>query len=1002
MTYLQKNAVCKQCTIELRPLGYQGLDQALLAGEVDLVMTNPSHYVAVRERMSLNMSGPLATMARNKNGQTFSEFGGVMFTQANQPAIHQFSDLMGRQVASVTTGSLGGFQMQAYEMLQAGLPTPSEHELVLTGMPHDKVVDQVLADKADAGFVRTGVLEAMIEQGRLTWEDIRLINQKESGHPFVHSTALYPEWPVVAMPSVSEHQANLFTVALLQLSEDHPAAKAAEITGFTRPKNYAHVENVMRSLRVSPFDAPIEFNWQDVWNRYHWLIFSLISLLLLLTMGLLKMMRLNRQLDVQRRLANEANRAKSDFLANMSHEIRTPMNGVLGLTDSAMREISLPKMRQKVKKAHQSSKLLLGILNDILDYSKMEGGRLTLKRRAFLLRELVSQLHSLYQPLAEQKGLDFNIQLQGNIPPAFIGDPVRLGQVLNNLLANAIKFTSHGEVVLRLETMEKEQLCCTVVDTGIGMTSAQLERLFHAFHQIDTSMTRAYGGIGLGLSISHSLVLAMGGSAIEVKSQKNHGSEFRFCVPLGIATSKQLRDLQTNATHRIAEKKQLQGRVLLVEDLEINQEVASELLHQLGLEVSLAENGAKAVDKAKIQSFDLILMDIQMPVMDGYQACKAIREFDQTVPIIALTAAVTVEDRDKALQAGMNEHLAKPIEKTELQACLAQFLSSGGNASANIDRHPSSGESLESVEMPALTRRKGRILIVDDQPSNLKVLANGLKDEYVIQAADSGAKALKLAEKAPQPDLVLLDIVMPAMDGYEVLKALKSNELTQAIPVMFISALDGVSDEQTGLELGAVDYIAKPFKMPVVKARIRTQIALKLKTDRLEKESHLDGLTDIPNRRHFDQTLRVEAHRLIRSHRPLGLIMLDIDFFKPFNDHYGHGRGDECLIKVAQALQSVLCRPADVVARYGGEEFVAILPETDLQGVQVIAEKMRQAVWNLSIEHGFSSVSDRVTVSVGGVSQSLDAEGEAISLLQRADQTLYQAKEQGRNQVLVF
>nr|WP_248851881.1 diguanylate cyclase [Thiomicrospira microaerophila] len=190
--------------------------------------------------------------------------------------------------------------------------------------------------------------------------------------------------------------------------------------------------------------------------------------------------------------------------------------------------------------------------------------------------------------------------------------------------------------------------------------------------------------------------------------------------------------------------------------------------------------------------------------------------------------------------------------------------------------------------------------------------------------------------------------------------------------------------------------------MPVVKARVRSQVLLKHKTDLLDRESHIDGLTGIANRRQFDEKLQIEGQRLMRNHQPLGVIMVDIDFFKPFNDNYGHGKGDECLVKVAQALQRVFRRPADLVARYGGEEFVAILPETNRRGVQMMAEKMRQAVWDLNFAHGYSAVDSRVTVSLGGISREVDTLEEVKELLKYADQALYQAKAQGRNQVVIY
>ncbi|UQB43445.1 diguanylate cyclase [Thiomicrospira microaerophila] len=346
----------------------------------------------------------------------------------------------------------------------------------------------------------------------------------------------------------------------------------------------------------------------------------------------------------------------------------------------------------------------------------------------------------------------------------------------------------------------------------------------------------------------------------------------------------------------------------------------------------------------------------------------------------------------------------KPIDKLALQVCLSRYLLPQDNQYAITKKlgYPPIVNTHGLVPVKTPIAQKGRLLIVDDQPSNLKVLANGLKGEYLIQAADCGEKALQLAERIPQPDLILLDIVMPEMDGYAVIKALKNNPKTQAIPVVFVTALDGTSNEQKGLELGAVDYIAKPFKMPVVKARVRSQVLLKHKTDLLDRESHIDGLTGIANRRQFDEKLQIEGQRLMRNHQPLGVIMVDIDFFKPFNDNYGHGKGDECLVKVAQALQRVFRRPADLVARYGGEEFVAILPETNRRGVQMMAEKMRQAVWDLNFAHGYSAVDSRVTVSLGGISREVDTLEEVKELLKYADQALYQAKAQGRNQVVIY
>ena len=291
------------------------------------------------------------------------------------------------------------------------------------------------------------------------------------------------------------------------------------------------------------------------------------------------------------------------------------------------------------------------------------------------------------------------------------------------------------------------------------------------------------------------------------------------------------------------------------------------------------------------------------------------------------------------------------------------------------------------------------ILIVDDMPINIQILARALKATYGIKIATRGEKALEIAAGENPPDLILLDIMMPEMDGYEVIRRLKGDEATRNIPVIFITVRDKVTDESKGFDLGAVDYITKPFQLPVVQARIRTHIELKRKTDMLEQLVSLDGLTAIPNRRRFDEGIKKEWKRAVRSGSPLSVAMIDIDHFKKYNDHYGHTRGDDCLKAVAHCLQSSLERPADMVARYGGEEFVAILPETDHKGAKLLSDKMRRDIEDLGIPHLMSETVGQVTVSIGAASE-IPIKGQSyLQLLETADQQLYQAKTAGRNRV---
>lgn len=295
---------------------------------------------------------------------------------------------------------------------------------------------------------------------------------------------------------------------------------------------------------------------------------------------------------------------------------------------------------------------------------------------------------------------------------------------------------------------------------------------------------------------------------------------------------------------------------------------------------------------------------------------------------------------------------------------------------------------------------RGTVLIVDDQPVNIHALARLIKDEYHILAATSGAKALEIASADDPPDLILLDIMMPDMDGYDVCRRLKDTEQTNNIPVIFVTAKDSAEDEEMGFSLGAVDYISKPFNPVIAKARIRNQMNLKIRTDMLEKLSMYDGLTDIPNRRFFEGNLAREWLRSKRISQPLSVLMMDIDNFKPFNDNYGHGAGDDCLRNVARTLKNSLARPTDLIARYGGEEFVALLPETDAGGALHVAHQLCSAVEKLGIKHGYSPTASVVTMSVGAATYSSDDSVKSREqLLQLADEALYRAKEKGRNQV---
>jgi PAS domain S-box-containing protein len=375
-----------------------------------------------------------------------------------------------------------------------------------------------------------------------------------------------------------------------------------------------------------------------------------------------------KKIEEEKIKTQEALSFKSKFLSNMSHEIRTPLNGIIGFTTIALKTKLDEKQKDLMSKIKATSNLLLGIINDILDISKIESGKLEMEKRDFDLRELLENVANILKPKAESKNIEFSIEY-GNIDHFYYkGDVLRISQVLTNLLNNAIKFTQEGYVKVEVRLLENQQLYFVVKDSGIGLKEESLESLFDEFTQADMSTSRKYGGTGLGLSISKNLVALMGGT-LSVTSKFGEGSSFYVTLPLEKvikfqeSQSKELESIEI-VTEKVNKLKNV--KILVAEDNKMNQMVLDMLLEDTQLELEFADDGEIAVSKFKEGSYNFILMDLQMPNLDGYGATKAIRQFDSKVPIIALSANVLKEDIDKAFESGINAYLAKPIELEKL------------------------------------------------------------------------------------------------------------------------------------------------------------------------------------------------------------------------------------------------------------------------------------------------------------------------------------------------
>ncbi|MEA3383851.1 MAG: transporter substrate-binding domain-containing protein, partial [Campylobacterota bacterium] len=453
-------------------------------------------------------------------------------------------------------------------------------------------------------------------------------------------------------------------------------------------------------------------------------------------------------LELSKQKAEEATKAKSEFLANMSHEIRTPMNGIIGMSYLALQTSLDDKQKDHIQKIDNSAKSLLSILNDILDFSKIEAGKLTIENIDFNLPKVIQQLSDLFAFKVKEKNLKYIVNYSKDCATNFNGDSLRLSQVLTNLIGNAIKFTNNGSVSINIKKISNNRCSFEIEDTGIGLTKEQQLNLFKSFSQADGSITRKYGGSGLGLIISKQLIELMNGE-IKIESEYNIGSRFIFEIDLKqidneiVDKNKEIK--QTKNTDNITKSiNSLDGsKILLVEDNIINQEIVVGLLGNSGIDMEIAPNGKIAVDMFTNpnKQYELILMDLQMPIMDGIEATKIIREIDKVIPIIALTANAMKEDIEKTQKVGMQEHLNKPIDVKKLYDVMLKYISVKNNKVD--DSTKVSFNILEKYNFKCIDKQLGLSYLMNNEDLYINILNsfyNNFKDLDLVKLQEDELK----------------------------------------------------------------------------------------------------------------------------------------------------------------------------------------------------------------------------------------------------------------------
>ena len=796
-------------TVTFQPITLDELDDQVTNQELDVLLVDPGTFIILEVDYG---ASTIATIQREYNGQAVSSFGSVLFTTDNSD-IDSLEDLKNVTLGAVDEDMFCGWLMTRKLLRDNGINLSTTNGNVVFAGSHEAVVQGVLDGTYDAGAVRTGVIEQMIEDGLLLRRDISILEENTAVPWFFVSTQLYPEWPLAKLPHISSDLAGDIATALFALEQTDAALVNSNLAGWVIPENYQDVHTTIRLLQVEPYEDYGTVSLQDtIYQNRIFLIIIIVFLFIIVNFtfwvshtrnDLVVMTKKAMKMEY---MAKQASDAKGEFLANMSHEIRTPMSAVIGLSTLLDSTELSPRQREYNNRLKSSAENLLGIINNILDYSKIEAKQMNVEQIEFDLNAVLYNLSNVVTMKANEKRIEFLFNIPPDLPKRYMGDPLRLGQVLINIVSNAIKFTEQGQVVLIIRPVmiqEEYRLSFVIKDSGIGMSKEKIEEIVKPFTQADTSFTRKYGGTGLGLSITNQLIQIMGGK-LHISSDEGVGSTFSFTLPLVPVEVSKLPQVIPDGMKNL--------HVLIVDGNTVALGILEDICVSLGFQATTADTAEEAYQLLATGACkpNLLLVDYHLPEESGIELTKQLHK-DKLLQDVRVLLMISVFDHEKVVEdasaVGIHDFLDKPINPSFFYDTLISIYSKKKQKAA-----PKTKPS-DKVD---LVKPGTSIILAEDNPINQQIVSELLsKEGFDVTIAANGQEVLDLLKEGGRTyKLILMDIQMPIMNGRDATIAIrKADAAWRNIPIVAMTAHALEDERKKSLAAGMNDFLTKPVEI---------------------------------------------------------------------------------------------------------------------------------------------------------------------------------------------